>query len=116
MVIYIEKLAVTAKIGVHAFEKALAQRLFISCRLSYNAEKAVVTDNVSDALDYMALAEHIKTFCENNTYQLLESLIAALAQSFFSFSEIESVDLHISKPQALLGCQDVGVAFFCKRE
>lgn len=108
-VVYIRGLEVETVIGVYAWERTLRQTLVFDLDLACDARRAAASDRIGDALDYDAVATHLRTLVEASSYQLLESLAEALAGSLLREFGIGWLRLRIAKPGALPGAREVGV-------
>jgi 7,8-dihydroneopterin aldolase/epimerase/oxygenase len=109
--IQIKDLSVQALIGVYEFERTQTQELLISLTLSFDAEKACHSDNISDTLDYAALCEGMDKICQDSSFQLLEALGLALTNYIQSFPSILSYKLKINKPNAVKNAKETALIF-----
>ena len=107
--IFINQFSVDATIGIHAWEKAIKQKLILDLELGTYGKKAAASDNIKDALDYHAVIKAITTFIDNNPCELVETLaenIATLLQKDFKISWLT---LKLTKPQAIKNIKEVGI-------
>ncbi len=106
--LFIRALPVDCIIGIHPFERASRQRLLISLTLSSDFSRAAEHDDISQAIDYTALAARIEAFAQEGQFQLIETLAERLADELFE-APIERLELEVIKPAALTQTREVGV-------
>lgn len=100
----IENLQTEAVIGVYAFEQQAPQPLLIDLELATDFTRAFASDHLQDALDYDAISQQVRAFCQQSRYALLEALAGGLIRLLLSeHSTIDQVTIRIRKPQALKG-------------
>ena len=107
--VFVHGLRVDALIGVHAWERELRQVLLIDLDLAADVRAAAARDALSDALNYQVLAERVREFVSASSYQLVESLVEALASLLIEEFAIPWLRLRITKPGAVPGADAVGV-------
>jgi len=107
--IKIHQLSVKAKIGAYEWEQHIEQTLYIDVELSCDVEKAARTDQLSDALDYAALASAITEFVRLDSCRLIETLAIRLREFLLSQYSLESLKLTITKPHAIPNAQGVSI-------
>jgi len=108
--VFLQGLELRSVIGVHAWERAFAQRLKLDVRLAVDTRAAAASDNLADAVDYAGLADQLKQTAEAADCQLIETLADCLAATVLRHPTIQSVELTLHKPGALPAATDVGVA------
>ena len=82
-----------AVIGCYDWERTIKQRLEINLDLTADFAKAAVTDDLTHALDYAALAGQVMTFVEQSDFQLLEALAAAIVDHIFESWPVSQVGI-----------------------
>lgn len=97
----IEKLSVMALIGVFEHERKGTQELLIDIRAKFDVSKCIVSDSVSDALNYDLLAERCKEIAANTSFNLIESFTAVILDDLCSKFPISYLWVRVSKPNAL---------------
>lgn len=107
-VLFVRSLPVDCVIGIHPFERASRQRLFISLTLETDFTAAARTDDIGQAVDYVALSEEIAAFARNGRFALIETLAERLADHLFA-PPMQRLELEIVKPAALGATREVGV-------
>lgn len=97
--IKITGLEIFARHGVMPEETALGQKFIISAELFLTAEKAGITDNLEDSVNYALACECIKKYNEKNTKKLIEAAAQGTAENILlSFPSVRGVRLEMKKP------------------
>lgn len=110
--IHIKNLEVFAYHGVFEEEKRLGQKFIISATLYTNTRIAGKTDSILDSIHYGEVSLFMKNFLENNTFNLLETVVEKLAEEMLlNIPFLQKVDLKLEKPWApvLLHLETVAV-------
>jgi dihydroneopterin aldolase len=107
--IMIEALEVDASIGVHVWEKNVRQTLRLDIELGYNMQRAAASDQLRDALDYVAVTETISSVVSSRHFNLLEYLAEQLAQQLLKEFPVQQIKLILRKPGAIAQAENVGV-------
>ena len=110
--VLIEALEIDASIGVFDWEKQVKQKLIFDLTLGCDFSQAAKSDEISDAVDYVAVCQEIKSITLATHYQLLETLAEKIAKSLFEQFQLNSIDLKIRKPGAVPSTSSVGVRVF----
>lgn len=105
----IRGLAVSARIGVHAWEQGVAQTLRLDLELGHDASAAGQTDSLADALDYEAVAARLVAAGAERRFQLLEAFAEHLAALLLAEFNVSRLRLAVWKPGALPGADTVGL-------
>lgn len=85
--------------GVLESEQSQGQRFVVDC--AYTLDTTHCADDVSNTVNYAALADELVAFCQNKRYRLIETLVNKLAAHLlFCFPLIRSLTLTLHKPQA----------------
>lgn len=106
--IFVEGLAVRARVGIHAAEQARSQPLVID--FSLRARLGAPVRVLGDTLCYEALSRQLTTEVEARHHPLLEDLAERLAGLLLEDARVVEVSLRLSKPEALAGARAAGVA------
>lgn len=109
--IFIDNLAVAARIGVYEWEQRIEQKLLISLAIEVGAAFAssAASDDIDQTLSYAWLAEELSTRVKSTQHALLETLIVELGEWVASLANVEAYRLTIRKPGAVAGTESVGV-------
>lgn len=90
------KLEVEAIIGALEEERAKKQKLWIDLSITYDAKKAIISDDVLYVVDYRDLEKECRLIASQEFY-LLESFAETLAETFISKYPIFSIELTVAK-------------------
>lgn len=96
-------------IGVYDWERTQAQEIVINAVLFCDLQKAGVSDDIADCIDYHALALKLKNRAESAARFTVEALAADLAQICLETPGVQKVRLRIEKPAALPFARSAGV-------
>ena len=99
----IEAIETQAVIGVYEFEHLAPQPLILDLELTTDFSRAFVSDDLHDALDYDAITQRVRAFCEASSYQLLEALAGSIIALLMDHYPVNKVAITIRKPNALSG-------------
>lgn len=113
--IFIEEIPTQAVIGIHDFEKAASQKLWISIEMGTDISQAAATDDVTHALNYDEISRFIDAFVRKTQVELLETLAERLAAELFQQFRMQSIKLTIRKPGAITYTQKVGLVIYRER-
>jgi len=108
-IIYVNGLKCPCTIGVWEWEKAIKQTLTFDIELATDTSKAAENDDLEDALDYQAVTQRIQQFCNDNSFQLIETLVEKLASLIIEEFKTPWVRIKLDKGQAVKGLKNVGV-------
>lgn len=107
--IRIVDLKLKAVIGVNDWETKTVQDVRINIMVLYNAQRAIATDRLKFALDYKALKLSVIRLVKNSSFQLLESLTAAILELIMRDPRIMEATVRVDKPKALRFARSVCV-------
>lgn len=114
--IYLNGIKLAASCGVYDWEKQMPQQLLVSAELHTAFDKPAATDHLEDAVDYEALVQLMRDLVASKHFNLLEALADQMAKMLLQeFPAIQSVELAISKPQAVAEVDDSGVRVVRRR-
>lgn len=108
-ILSIRQLALKTLLGVYPYEKKIKQTVILDLELAYDNRVAAQSDDLSDALDYSALAEDLKTLLDSLQCHLIESLSDQICRHILSHYPCSRVRLTLTKPHALAGSAAVGL-------
>ena len=98
--IAIDGLAVFAHHGALPEEQALGQRFFLDIRMIPLRDAACDTDELTDAMDYGAVAQRAHDIAAGGPYRLLERLADEVATVIIAEFPVDEVSVRVSKPSA----------------
>jgi 7,8-dihydroneopterin aldolase/epimerase/oxygenase len=97
------ELEVYYRVGVPAAERAQPQRLLISVELKLDLARAAASGELTDTLDYAALAQRLLEFGADREWVLIETVASDLAQMVLDEFGVHQVTVEVKKfviPQA----------------
>lgn len=98
LVICIKDLVVEAKHGVHHKEKQHPQRFIFNAELTLDSDRAGISDDLADTLDYSGLRQMIIDVAQNNSFYLIERLAREVADKILLDKRVRKAIISIDKP------------------
>lgn len=115
--IFLREVLLDANIGVHAFERAGAQRVVISVDLFVPlALSTPHRDKISEVVDYDFVRDAIRRRIEQGHINLQETLVDDLARALLAHPAAIAVRVASEKPDAYPDVEAVGVEIFRFKE
>lgn len=99
--IVIDQIRVDCIIGVYDVERNIKQPILIDVEMNYDSSKACQSDHLKHAIDYFQVTEDIHSYVSGSSFQLIEALVAAIADRILLNNKINSTKVKVSKPNAL---------------
>jgi FolB domain-containing protein len=96
-VIHIEQLDVFTRIGVPEEERANPQRLTVSISFWPYQQPGDVADDIERAVNYSTVAEETKSFMQDQSVNLIETLADRLASHLLKIFPIQKVTIELRK-------------------
>jgi dihydroneopterin aldolase len=96
-------------LGVDDRERVERRRVRVDLEIACDAAKAAVSDDLSDSIDYAAVARAVVEFVEESEFRLLESLAEGIAGVVRKTFHAKRVRVRVEKPGAVPGCETVAV-------
>lgn len=94
----IRDLRISTVIGVYDWEREIEQTLVFSVDMVAEVPRAAATDNLSDALDYSATAQAIRTVVRDGKFRLIETAAERVADHLLSGYPVRWVRVEVVKP------------------
>jgi len=104
-------LLLEAEVGVYEHEYGRTQPIVIDLEAEVDPGAVRPNADLSQAVNYAALAETVREITLARHYDLLEDLVEAIAARLFSDGRIKRLKIDIDKPTALEDADSVGVSF-----
>ena len=108
--IYIHALKTEAIIGIFDWERQVKQTVVVDIEISADVARAALSDSIDDTLNYKRVAKRVLSFVEASQFHLVETLAEHVAMLILEEFGIGWVGIVLSKPGAVRGSRDVGVA------
>lgn len=105
--LHIKGLAVNTHIGVHAWEQQILQRLLID--ITIPADFGSCEDNIAKTIDYDRLCQLVTNYIESNSFQLIETVAARVADLVKIEFNIQQINVSVSKPHAIKNAANIEV-------
>ncbi len=99
--IEIRDLRVSTVVGVYPEERHQPRDVIVNLVLVPESRAACRSDDLSDAVDYDAVAAAIRDLGENSRCELIEALSENIASLILDNFSVERVELTLDKPNAL---------------
>jgi 7,8-dihydroneopterin aldolase/epimerase/oxygenase len=94
----IRGLRVSAVIGVHDWERETEQTLVIAVDMAADAGKAAGSDDITDALDYSAVARTVRNVVADGKFRLIETAAERVARRLLADYGLGWVRVEVAKP------------------
>lgn len=107
--VFIEALEVETVIGHHEWERGIRQKLVLDIDMGFDCRAAGISDALTDALDYDAVAKMVTAMVEASQYRLLEAVADAVVGRLLRDFPCHDVRIRIRKPGAVANAVAVGV-------
>ncbi|KTD02668.1 dihydroneopterin aldolase FolB [Legionella geestiana] len=105
--IEINGLAVSTRIGVHAWEQRILQPLLIDICMHTTLNN--LGDDIARTVDYAAVAETVTETLAKGTYHLIETVAETVVECVRRVAGDIRVVVAVSKPTAIRNARDVRV-------
>lgn len=101
--IFLNDLKIDTIIGIYDWERDTLQTLRFDLEIDWDIRKAAVSDDITDTLDYGAVANVMVEFVSASRYLLIETLAEAVAQLLLKKFAILKLKLTLTKLVLLHG-------------
>jgi 7,8-dihydroneopterin aldolase/epimerase/oxygenase len=104
--------------GVFDFERRDGQDFVVDVVLELDTSAAAASDDLVDTVDYGGLAQRMAAIVEGEPVNLLEKLVAGLADACLEDARVNAATVTVHKPQApiLIAFSDVAVTIRRERQ
>jgi 7,8-dihydroneopterin aldolase/epimerase/oxygenase len=114
--IFISRLRIDARIGVHAHEMGRYQPLKLDAEIDISDAKFhPERDRLEEVFDYQAVRGAIIDVVQDGHIHLLETLAERVIARLFEMPDVHAVKVRISKFTAFDDCDAVGVQVYRRR-
>lgn len=113
--IRIKNLRLRTYIGINSDEIENKQDIVVNVKIHYCAEKAISSDDMSDALNYRTITKRIIALVENNRFALLEKLTSDILAIAAEHQWVEAAEIEVDKPHALRFADSVSLCLSCDK-
>ena len=109
-------LTVTGYHGMFDFERREGQPFVVDAVLELDTRKAADSDDVADTVHYGELAERLAAVVTGEPVNLLEKLVARLADACLEDFRVSAAEVTVHKPKAPIPLEFADVAVTIRRE
>ncbi len=114
--IEIRGLRVRGRHGALPHEAELGQVFVVDCTLELDVSAAEASDDLTDTVDYGALASEFAAVVRDTRCDLIEALAGHLARTALGHERVEAVTVRVAKPHAPVPEDLAEVAVSIRRE
>ncbi len=104
---FLNRMSISASIGIHPEERAGTQRLFVSVRL-FMALEHEIPDDISGVVDYDFLRARIAELAKSRHFALQETLCQEIATACLEDEKVLGVIVTTEKPDIYRDAEGVG--------
>ena len=101
MIIKIKNLRLKTILGIYEWEENVDREIIINAKIHTNFDRALISDEISDALDYDDIVTKIKNLISNKRYRLVEKMAQDMMNEIMQDSRISKCKLEIDKVGAV---------------
>jgi 7,8-dihydroneopterin aldolase/epimerase/oxygenase len=101
--------------GVFEHERRDGQDFLVDAELELSTETAAASDDVADTVHYGELADRLAAVVAGEPVNLIETLVARLADECLADSRVEAATVTVHKPQAPIPLAFADVAVTIRR-
>ena len=94
----IRELRISAVIGVHDWEREIEQTLVFAVDMASDVARTAASDDISDALDYSAVAQTVRDVVTRGKFQLIETAAERVARQLLADFSLGWVRVEVAKP------------------
>lgn len=114
--VFIRNLNARGIIGINEWEREKKQTIRINITLFADLNKAGISDNISDSVNYRTIAKKVISHAETANRFTVEALAHDLAQICLEDQRVSKVLVRVEKPGAVRFADSVGVEIERNRE
>ena len=96
--------------GVDPAERKVGQRFIVDLEVGIDLRRAGASDNITDTINYSQLYRAVREIVEGRSRNLLETLAQDISQRVIDNFNVESVRVHVKKPEAPIKGSVLGYA------
>ncbi len=101
MIIKIKNLRLKTILGIYEWEENVDREIIINAKIHTNFDRALISDEISDALDYDDIVTKIKNLISNKRYRLVEKMAQDIMNEIMQDRRISKCKLEIDKVGAV---------------
>jgi dihydroneopterin aldolase len=108
-IIYLNDLRIETVVGVNEWERRVKQTIVLDVEMGADIQRAATADDISQTLDYKAVAKRIVSFVGGSSFHLVETLAERVADILIDEFKVPWCRLRLNKQGAVRYVRDVGV-------
>ena len=108
-IVYIRDLQIDTIIGVNDWEREVRQTVSLDLEMATDITGAAHSDDITDTVDYKAVAKRVIAFVEGTEFLLVEGMAERISDLVRGEFGVKWLRLRLGKPGAVTGAADVGV-------
>ncbi len=108
-IIYIHGLQCRCRVGVWDWEKKVDQTLVLDIDLATDIKPAAESDKLQDTLDYKKISDRVIEYAQENTFDLIETLVERLADTILNEFDVPWVRIKLDKGGVVKNVNHVGI-------
>jgi len=109
MLIKINNLRTTSKIGVFEWEKNLEREIVVNFEAEVDCDKCSESDSLNDTVDYGKIYDQIKFVATSSNFNLIEKLADTMLLSIMEDKRISSATIELHKLKLFSDLDSVSV-------
>ncbi len=106
--ILLTRYEVEVRMGIHEFEQAAPQRVWVSVELLLGPGRRPETDSIEDVLDYDFLRREIRALAESRHFNLQETFAEEIMTLCMARPEVAGARVRCEKPDVYPDTEAVG--------
>ena len=106
----INQIKLEAVIGIHPWEQQMRQTLWCDLVLATDTKSIAADDQITAAIDYDKLTQHLTEFVSQSRCQLIETLVEQIADTLLHNFSTHWIKVTLSKPGALVNAKQVAIS------
>ncbi len=104
----ISGLSINTRIGIHAWEQRISQRLLID--IGILTDFSTCKNDLANTIDYDKVCQCVTTALESNAYTLIETVAENVAQLIKDEFKVSQLTVRVSKPNAIKNAGNISVS------
>ena len=108
-IIFLHGIEANCVVGVWEWEKQITQKIIVDLDVSADIATSAASDELSDTLNYKAVAEAVIEMLEVSRFQLIETMAEEVAKLVMNDFSVSWIKVRINKGGAVKHVRNVGV-------
>jgi len=113
--VFIEALEIECVIGIYDWERRIRQPIVLDIEMGFDNRRPAASDAIGDTIDYGDVASMCGEIAQSGEWQLIESLVEAIACAILAKFPVSDVRLVCRKPGAVPRARCAGVSIHRSR-